>query len=253
LITWSLQFTTSLLFLATGILGLAIARRMGPGGPYPFGWLLTGLALTAHGANFAAHNLWGLAAMSAGAESPTMNTFLRFAPAVNHSRTFMLVALCGLLLYLGMRGTQTSRRFPLIAAGVLLAGLAVGFVVGLSELRLMGAHFSIVARWDAVELLLLLGTLFYVLVRNAIDRYNWGVLAIYGFMLALNVVWLAALAYIDNTQVWSPSPRHVHIYRTALLLAMLALTVRRYVLARRHVRVTGLLDFAPAQSRLGLN
>ncbi len=252
IITWSLQFATSLLFLTVGILGFAIARRVGPGGAYPYGWLLTGMAFTAHGLNFAAHNLWGLAAMSSGAGSDRMDVFLRFAPGVNHSRTFLLLAFCGLLLFVAARGDRTPRRLPAAAVGVLLAGLVVGFVIGLGELRLMGAHFSIVAQWDAVELLLLLATLFYVLLRNSMDRYNWGVLAIYGFMLALNVVWLAALAFIDTPEAWSPSPRYVHMYRTVLLLVMLAITVRRYLLARRRVRVSGLMDFGSAPARPGL-
>jgi hypothetical protein len=250
-ITWSLQFATSLLFLAVGILSIAIARRVGPGGAYPYGWLL--MAFTAHGLNFAAHNLWGLVALSAGVGTDPMDVFLRFTPGVNHSRTFLLLAFCGLLLFLAARGDRTSRRFPVVAGGVMLAGLAVGFAIGLGELRIMGAHYSIVARWDAIELLLLLATLFYVLLRNAMDRYNWGVLALYGFMLALNVVWLAALAFIDTPNAWAPSPRYVHMYRTVLLLVMLAITVRRYQLARRRVRVSGLMDFGPAPARLGLN
>lgn len=252
MITWSLQFATSLLFLAVGILGLAIARRLGAAGAYRHGWVLTGLAFTAHGANFAVQNLWGVAAMSAGRESGTMTAYLRIAPAFNHSRTFLLLGFCGLLIYLAARRDRLPRRFTPAAAGVLAAGLAVGFAIGVSEGRIVGAHFSIVARWDAVELLLLLGTLFYVLQRNAIDRFNWGLLAAYGFMLALNVVSLAALAFIDTPETWSPSPRYVHLYRLVLLAVMLGFTVRRYLLARRGERVPGLMDFGAPPPRLGM-
>lgn len=252
MLTWSLQFATSLLFLAIGILGLAIARRLGPAGAYRHGWVLTGLAFTAHGANFVVQNLWGVAAMFAGRESGAMTAYLRFAPAFNHSRTFLLLGFCGLLIYLAARRDRLPGQFSLAAAGVLAAGLLVGCAIGVSEGSIVGAHFSIVARWDAVELLLLLGTLFYALLRNAMDRYNWGLLAIYGFMLALNVVSLAALAFIQTPGAWSPSPRYVHIYRLALLAVMLGVTVRRYLLARRGERVPGLMDFGAPPPRLGL-
>jgi hypothetical protein len=255
MISWSLQFLTSLLFLGIGLLGNRIAGAGAGAEPLHLrSWRLTGLALTIHGLNFLVQNLWGLMAIQAGVGSGAMDSYLLAAPAFNHSRTFLLFAYCILLLLIAAGRPWFVSALKTWTASLLLGGLVFGVVVGLAESGLLArVHYAAVAKWDAVELLLLLGTLFYVLLRNSMDRFNWGILAIYGFMLALNVVWLAALAFIETPDTWSPSPRYVHVYRTTLLLLMLALTARRYLLARRRVRVGGLMDTGSTPTRLGLN
>ena len=252
MISWYLQFLSSLLFLGIGLLGLRIAGAEGE--PLQLrSWRLTGLAFTTHGLNFLIQNLWGMAAIRAGDDSGTMESYLLAAPAFNHSRTFLLFACCILLLLTAAGRPWFAGAWKRWTAALLVGGLIVGVVLGLAESGLLArVHYAAVAKWDALELLLLLATLFYVLLRDSMDRFNWGVLAIYGFMLALNVVWLAALAFIDTPETWSPAPRYVQMYRTTLLLVMLALTARRYLLARRRVRVGGLMDSGSATSRLGV-
>jgi hypothetical protein len=252
MISWYLQFLTSLLFLGIGLLGLRIAGTEGE--PLQLrSWRLTGLAFTTHGLNFLIQNLWGLAAIRAGADSGAMKSYLLASPAFNHSRTFLLFGYCILLLLIAADTPWFAGAWKRWTASLLVSGLAFGVLLGLAESGLLArVHYAAVAKWDALELLLLLATLFYVLVRNSMDRFNWGALAIYGFMLALNVVWLAALAFIDTPETWSPAPRYVHMYRTALLLVMLAFTVRRHLLARRGVRVGGLMDTGSSPSRLGM-
>ncbi len=245
MLTFTLQVVVTLLFAATGVAGLMVARqRSVTREAHRLTWWVAGTVFLLHGAAKLVQNSFGYWAMVAGPKSVTMARYLDWAPFFNHSRTGIWMAGCALLLYIALRKRDVSSHFRASAIGVLVATMfAAGFLGSWYDGALVAAtHYTTVAVVDALELVLVLGTLFGLLVSNRADRYLWAALAAYGFMVALNVVWFAALSLLDDRSVWSPRPWHIHAYRAVLAVAIFALVARRLLLARRGRTVFGLLE-----------
>jgi hypothetical protein len=243
--TFSLQVVVTLFLLAAGLAGLAVSRhRSVTREAHRVTWWLAGTILAMHGGNKLAQNAFGYWAMVAGPDSPVLARYLEWAPFFNHSRTVLWLFGCGLFAYLVWNRQDEPPRFRPLALGILVLAMVGGGLLGSwkDETLVAATHYTTVAVGDAVELVVVLGTLFALLVSDRADRYLWATLATYGFMVALNVVWFAALSLLDDPNVWSPSPWHIHAYRVVLTFLILSLTVRRLVLARRGTAVAGLLD-----------
>ncbi|HEX8391900.1 MAG TPA: hypothetical protein VF665_06010 [Longimicrobium sp.] len=255
MLTWSLQFAGALLFLSVGLVSMGVAlRARSASATHVAAWRVTGTVFTLHGLTFSVQNLWGLAAIRAGAESGTMRMYLLAAPVFNHGRTFLLLACCGLLFGLALRPRFVLPRLPALMGATLAFGFASGCLVGFTEGRLVAAvHYAAVARLDAVELVLLFGMLFIALLNDAMDRLNWGVLAVYAFSVALNVMWFAGLASINDPSVWSPKPSHILMIRALLVSSMLAMAAWRYRMVLAGTRVDGLMGASrrPVASHTG--
>jgi hypothetical protein len=88
----------------------------------------------------------------------------------------------------------------------------------------------------------MLVTLFVALLVDRLDRYLWALLAVFASMVALNVLWLAALTMINDSRVWSPPTWGMGAYRLVVVMLMLAIAGRRLALAWRGVAVRSLLD-----------
>ena len=242
-LTLALQSAVSLAFLGFGLLGLA-ARHHSPGAPpdHRGGWLLVGGALTAHGTAMLLHSMAAFGAYFAGSGTALYEAFVDWTPAMNHSRTFLLVAftlalLAHAVLPSARRGVLGAAAFALMAVGFLL-GVLIGRVEEFSAL----VHFSSVATWDVIELVLLLAALFAALLTSRLDRYAWLALGIYAFSLALNVMWIAALSRRGLPGEWSPRPWMIHGYRLVLTLGMVYVAARRLQLARRGTPVGSLME-----------
>lgn len=245
MLTFTLQVVVTLLFAATGVAGHMVARqRSVTREAHRVTWWLAGTIFLLHGAVKLVQNSFGYWAMLAGPQSATMVRYLDWAPFFNHSRTGVWMAGCALLLYLALRERSVSPHFRGGAIGVLVATMLVaGFLGSWNDGALVAAtHYKTVAVVDALELVLVLGTLFGLLLSNRADRYLWAALAAYGFMVALNVVWFAALSLLDDPSVWSPRPWHIHAYRVVLAFTIFSLVARRLLLARRGRAVFGLLE-----------
>ncbi len=243
MVTYSLQWVTALLAGVFAGLALRIAR---PGNaPDPFyrsAWWLAGVTAMAEFACMAVQFVWGGLALRGGAESAAMASYLRWAPGLNHSRTFFSLALAGALVVLALRRVPPEHVFRRVYAASLVVAFAVGIGVGVAEGPLVEArHYLNVALWDTLELMVVLATLFAVLVMDRVDRYLWGALAVNGFSVALSIIWLATFSRVKDPNSWTPAPWQIAGYRAFLELAMVMFAARRMSLARRGVAAGGMI------------
>ncbi|HEX6367729.1 MAG TPA: hypothetical protein VF006_02275 [Longimicrobium sp.] len=216
----------------------------------PIAWLVTAIAFGAHALNKTVQSAMGIRAFAAGEGTQAWETFMFWNPIFNHSRTFLLLAYCGVLCHLSMRRAPLSPRYLRVTGALLAAGMAAGAVLGwaehgFTELR----HYSAVARWDVVEMLVLLGTLFAGMLGTRIDRVLWGLLGVYAFSLALNVLWFAAFSRTGMPGQWAPRPWEIQVYRVILFGLMAVLALYRLRQARRGIFVPALLE--PSTRRVG--
>lgn len=242
--TMGLQLLVTALLLSFGVLSLVIAGRAAFQKPFhKVFWTLAGAGFVTHGTLQATQNLWGSLAMAAGGTSATMATYLRWVPAFNHSRTFLWLAFSGIMVWMARRDTLPGPRAWGATALALAVGLLVGALLGYHEGSLLAStHYTRVALLDALELVVLLGVLFVALVSGRVDRHLWGALAVFATMVALNIVWYAAMSMIDDKRVWTPAPWMMSAYRVVPTAVMVAIGARRLQLARRGIKVPSLLD-----------
>ncbi|HEU0016448.1 MAG TPA: hypothetical protein VFQ45_22400 [Longimicrobium sp.] len=245
-LTMGLQIAVSAAFFGFALCALGVFRRTEGGVPaHRAAWGLMAGAFLVHASDKLAMESFGTLAMARGNDSAVMEAYVLWYPLFNHSRTFMLLAVWGLLLFIALRpGTRFDAAFYRRAGVLLGAGLLVGVLAGLGENGAIAReHFSKVAQWDVVELLLLLSALFAALLTSAVDRMLWFCLAVYAFSLSLNTLWFAAFAALrDLPDTWSPKPWVVQGYRLALTVVMAWFAWQRLRQARRGARVPALLE-----------
>lgn len=242
--TLLLQSATTLLLLAFGITALTVARRLdGRLGVQRAAWLLSGIAFTAMAATKTFQDVGAVWAFTSGPGTAVYDAYLGWAPVANHGRTFLATAFHVLLAALAFRRTPPGRRFWIVSAvalaGAFLSGALVGWLEGSIISRI---HYTRTSLFDAVAFVLLLGALFGALIANAMDRLLWTCIAIYAFILALGILWYAAMAWINTPGAWAPSPRHMHLYRTVLIAGMVGVAYYRLRLLRRGIPVPPLLQ-----------
>jgi hypothetical protein len=215
----------------------------------PTAWLITGIAFAAHALNKSVQSAMGIRAYAAGEGSQAWETFMFLNPIFNHSRTFLLLAYCGLLCHLSIRRGPLSARYLRMAVAALAVGMASGALLGWAEHGFVTLrHYSAVARWDVVEMLVLLATLFAGMLGTRMDRVLWALLGVYAFSLALNVLWFAAFSRFGMPGQWAPRPFEIQVYRVILFALMAGLALYRLRQARRGVFVPALLE--PARQRV---
>lgn len=254
MLTLTLQYLVTLGFLAFALGALGVWRASaGSSAPaHRAAWLLAGGAFLMHAANKMGQEVFGTLAFAGGRESRVWARYLEWNAAFNHSRTFLLLAFCGTLIVLSLRREGPfTRTFFAWSFAAMAAGGAFGAVLGKNEEAFRQlTHYSAVARWDLVELVVLLGTLFACLLSSRTDRTLWFCLCVYAFSLALNVLWFAAFSRTNMPGEWAPRPWEIHTYRVALNALLAYLAWQRYRQARRGIRVPGLLE--PPQPRIRL-
>lgn len=255
MVTYTLQWLVALLTGAFAMLAFRIAKPGVVADPfYRSAWKLAGAAFLIESISITVQYIWGGLALWGGASSAEMASYLRWAPAMNHGRTFLSLALSVFLVVLASRSAPPGRWYWRAYFGVVLAMLGLGVVAGVAEGPLVEArHYLQVALWDTAELVVVLSTLFVLLLSDKVDRYLWGALATNGFSVALSIIWMAALSRTTNPLVWSPSPLQIVAYRIVLGSVMVALGLRRLALARGGGKVGGLIAGAarPAGSSSG--
>lgn len=242
--TLLLQITTALFLLAFGTIAFSVARRLeGHLGVQRAAWLLTGIVFASMGITRIIQDVGAAWAFTSGPGTDVYEAYLRWAPVGNHGRTFLATAFHMLLIVLAFQRTPPGRRFwtvgVVVLAGAFLAGAFVGWLEGSIVSRI---HYTATSLFDSVGFVLLLGALFGALIANAMDRLLWTCIAIYALILALGVLWHAALAWIQTPGAWAPSARHMHLYRTVLIAGMVGIAYYRLRLLRRGVSVPPLLQ-----------
>ncbi|HEX8358532.1 MAG TPA: hypothetical protein VF613_00325 [Longimicrobium sp.] len=248
--TLILQSVVAALYLVYGAAALAAARRMGSAWQSNrLAWYLTGWTFTLFALCSAVQHAFSFPAYFGGPGSYVYVQYLRWAPVANHSRTFLVLGYCaGVAVLIARRRTANNGLRPFLIASLLVMSV-LGALYGWHEGSLREQyHFSAVAVLDAVELVILLSCLFAALVTEAVDRLLWYALGTYTFNVALNIIWMIALAGWGVG--WTPAPWQMQAYRTVLGAVAAGLAVRRYVLARRGVFVPGLIGDGPRRPAL---
>ena len=243
MLTYALQWVVGILTLAFAVLAIGMARAKSPGNPsYAFAWRLVGVTFLLHAACQMAQYAWGGMALRGGAKSEWMTSYLLWAPAFNHSRTFVLAAMYVALMVLAIWRVPSGPVFMRAYLGGLVLALGCGILLGTAEGSLVESrHYLRVAGLDTLELVVALCALFASLVRDRVDRYLWGALAVKAFTVALSIIWFAVLSQINNPNVWSPAPWQIAGYRVVLSLVMVALAARCLWRARRGFPASGLI------------
>jgi hypothetical protein len=239
-ITLLLQGAIAALILGCGFVALGISRSHGDAPTLSVeGWRLTATALLMAGSVAAVQaSLAGLS-VYLGASSTVYQQYIRWAPAANLSRSWLMLTFGALLL--GLFASGGSRRVPRMAVPVLLFGALVGVIMGGLEGPLTAArHFPRVVLLDLVELIVLAAALFAGLIRS-MDRLLWSFIVLYVVRLSLNILWLSARAWQESPDVWVPSARGRVAISTAFWTAMLMVALYRLTLARRGTHPEGLI------------
>jgi hypothetical protein len=244
MLTFALQLVVTACALVFGGIALDVVRRTRGGDAYyRTGWMIAGVAFAVHGIDKAAQNAWGWLALQAGSGSATMAGYLLWAPVFNHSRTFLMLGMCAALAWMCVPRVTPDRRFWVRAWAVMGIGLVAGALVGAQEGGFIPAlHMSAVAKWDVVELLVLLGTLFALLLTSRADRHLWSGLTLYASSIAISTFFFTVLAAFGAPGTWTPPTWQLQSIRAVLHLLLVAFALRRWVLARRNAPATGLID-----------
>lgn len=244
--TLFLQCVVAILTLAFGVMALRVARRV-PGAPelHRATWLLTGVVFTVLGINTAFHNViaapW---AFFAGKGSPELDLYMQFSPIANHSRGFLMLAYGAMMAAIIPVSRAAGQRLGALTVLVAIAFMAVGAVLGFREGYLTRAtHYTATTITDAAGLIFLLVALFLGIVRNTTDRLLWVGLVIFTVHELLDIPWFSAMAWADVPGAWRPSAKYIHLYASVAYLLMIFVAERRIRLARKGVRVPGLLEF----------
>ncbi|MFL5382125.1 MAG: hypothetical protein ACJ8GN_06390 [Longimicrobiaceae bacterium] len=243
MLTFALQLLNNALLLASALLCLLAGRAPTPNAHHRAAWRLTGAGFLVHALDMLAQNLFGGAAMAAGNASATMQAYLRWLPVFNHGRTFLLYGLLLGLLLLAVYRHEPDRRFWRASAALLVAGFVAGSGLGLAEgpFRIAG-HFTAVAEWDVVELLLLMSALFVLLLTSRADRALWALLSAYGVGLALGVFSSALFTMIGVADNWHPAPWTLQAERMVFHLLMVLAALWRVRTGRRGRSLPAMLE-----------
>jgi hypothetical protein len=247
----SLQWTAGLLRILFAAIALRVASRSLEVPPlHRACWLWTGVAFMVVGVVGTLQDAFGTWAFVAGRESMVWALYLQLAPAMNHSRSGVEIAMGCVLIALMIRGTAEG-RFWRFAAAALLLGLAGGATLGLVEGELVREiHYPLIGIVTLLELLVLLAMLMATLLRGGMDWILWMILAFYALTQAFNSIWFVALAWIAVPDVWSPSTRAIHVYLLLVNVSMVVFGAFRLRRLRRGIPVPSLLEIGEGRGRL---
>jgi hypothetical protein len=243
MVTFWLQVVVGLLFLAFGLLALAVAGAVRASAPARrAAWWMTGGVFSLHAVNILLQNAWGGWAMAAGNDSAIMRAYVENAPLLNHSRTASLSAYFALLLTVALLPLAQRWVVPL-SFGAIIGATAVGAFLARGDGPNGGErHYRSIVAFDALELILVLSVLFILLVRDTVDRLLWLALVAYALTIALNVLFFSPLGLQAIGGGWAPPVWMIQAYRTPACLAMCVAAFQRLRLARRGIDVPALFE-----------
>jgi len=242
-LTLSLQWLVGAVSLLLGLTALLVARRVGADAPtHRASWLLVGIALVMVSMVDVTQSTAAFAAVWAGVGSAIYEQYIRWAPALNYSRTGGEIALGGLLILVAYRGAGAS-RFRRESVAILLVGMLAGAALGVLEGAMVTrVHFSVGAFWNTVEMGVLACALVAALARSSMDWILWLIVTIKMISQAISTIWLIALAWVGVEGAWIPEPWLKQLFIVVVSSLMLGLALWRLTLARRGTSVPALLQ-----------
>jgi hypothetical protein len=245
--TLLLQGVIAALILACAFTALGIVRREAQLHTLSIdGWRLTATALLMAGSLAAVQASWAGLSVYLGTTSPIYQQYIRWAPAANLSRGWLMIAFGALMIWLFASGG--SRRVRPFTIPILLLGVLAGAWMGGVEGPISAArHLPRIAAFDLVELILL-GTVLLAGLARSMDRWLWAFIGLYCVRLALMILWISARAWLDTPGVWVPSARGRVAISAAFWTAMLIVAGYRLLLAGRGIDSEALTLDHPART-----
>jgi hypothetical protein len=245
MLTLLMQCLVAILTIVFGIVALQAARRVpGRSDLHRDAWWLTGAVFTILGiSTFLQLCIGAPWAYFSGVGTPVYDAYIRVAPIGNHSRGFLVLAYGAMMAGLTLIRRAFPRHFGTLVFVTSFAAMSAGAFVGWREGPLVQVtHWTATAISDSAELIFLLAALFIGVVWNTTDRLLWVALVIFTAHELFDVAWYSALAWSDVPGAWRPSPTYIHLYASVAYLLMIVLAVRRVRLARKGIKVPGLIE-----------
>lgn len=245
MVTLLMQCVVAILTIVFGVVALRASRFVPAGSDlHREAWWVTGAVFTILGiSTFLQLCIGAPWAYFSGAGSPVYEAYMVVMPIGNHSRGVLVVAYGAMMAGLGLVHARFSQRLGAFVFVTSFAAMAAGALVGWREGPLVQVtHWTATAISDSAELIFLLAALFIGVVWNTTDRLLWIALVIFTAHELFDVAWYSALAWSDVPGAWRPSPTYIHLYASVAYLLMIVLADRRIRLARRGVRVPGLIE-----------
>jgi hypothetical protein len=239
MLTLLLQCLSAALLLSFGLVALAISRHTYALSPdRRAGWLLTGVGFTLLGVSSVLQNSAAVLAFAAGPGTELYDTYVRWAPAGNHSRVFLGIAYGCLLSFLAWHGGFPGRAFWRRAvAGLFLAtgvGAVAGWVEGPFRMETHGVSTSIVL---TVELIAFALALLVSAARGSFDVFLFAPVMLYALMMALSVPIWTGMSLAESLAGRAPAAWLLGAQRITFEAGMLGVAAFRLALLRRGVRV----------------
>ena len=243
MITAILQLVVHALILAFGVLAAAVARERGGMARYHrMAWTLAAVFFLWRGVPGVAQGLAAVWAIVSGKGSQPWALFVEWTPAMNHTRTLVSVATGWTLAALPLLRGQPVRRLWTGASLACLVLAGTGAYAGWQEAATGPRHLATLSVLGAAEMVGMLVALTVGLFARTLDRYLWMILSVYAVHVALNIIWYSALVGFFYPGSFYPPLRVRYLYSAASYLGGCVLAWHRLSLARRGVRVGGLLE-----------
>ncbi|HEV2149961.1 MAG TPA: hypothetical protein VGR37_21365 [Longimicrobiaceae bacterium] len=202
------------------------------------GWLLAGIGFSLLGASWVVQNVGAVAAFFSGAGTPTYETYLRWAPAMNHSRLVLGTAFAGAMACVAWSGRFPGRRgwSWMVAAMVaaMLAGGALGLLEGSYDSRVHTANAAVLL---TVELIAFSVVLLIAAARGTLDVFLFAALMLYTASMALSVPQLSAMSLFAATGGQRALPWLMQLQSVVFGVLMLGVAILRLELLRRGAPV----------------
>jgi hypothetical protein len=239
----TLTVVASTLFCAFALTALWIARVLPEhAGTQRHAWRITAFVFLVYAASHLTQAVSAAMALRQGPGSPVYETYVRWFPMANHSRTLLVwsLYLClGMLAWKGASAWRTLRyAYVPLALGMMVLGGMIGWWEGpFDPVR----HLSNTSLLDVVGFLVATSVLFVTMLRGTIDRALWFAIFLYASSSVVSSLFIAALAWINVADAWTPRPWVMEVSRVSFAVAIVAMAVWRLRLARRRIPLPGLL------------
>ncbi|CAN5853381.1 hypothetical protein BH23GEM3_BH23GEM3_03230 [soil metagenome] len=171
-----------------------------------------------------------------GPGSSVYSAYILYGIRLNTGRSLVEILFGMILIYWIFRDTGRSKPPGWIYAA-LAASLILGGSIGPGDPIHSTVYFPMIAALSFVELVVLGFALVLALLRKAMDRLLWLILATFVFAQAVSIGILSAFSWLDVPQVWAPGIQQFALFNTVVALVMTLLAIHRFHLARKGVQV----------------
>jgi len=196
--TLAFQWLGAALNFLIGLVALRIGSSEARARPIHLaGWSVVGTALLFAGVVDVFQTSTAVLAVALGPGSFVYDQYVRWAMAMNHSRTGAEIAMGLVLAWLAVRGSPSARG-PAAAPWIIVAGLALGALGGVRTDGFLFIDFLAIAASNTLELAVLGVALLLALIRSSIDWILWVAVAIKMLSQGINVLIFTTLVLVQR-------------------------------------------------------